>query len=46
MYGNDFPREMFNVKYSRQYAVGRLARQPKRGVERVHRSHGLEVEKI
>jgi len=43
---DDFPREMFSVKYNRQYAIGRFAREPKRGVERVHRSHGLNVEKI
>ena len=46
MYGDDFPREMFSVKYRRQYAVSRFAREPQRGVERSHRSHGLKVEKI
>jgi hypothetical protein len=46
MYGDDFPREMFIVEYSRQDAVGRFTREPKRGVERAQRSHGLKVEKI
>jgi len=46
MHRDDFPREMFSVKYSRQYAVGRLRREPKRRVECAHRGHGLKVEKI
>ncbi len=41
---DDFPREMFSVKYSRQYSIGRFPREPKRCVERVHRGHGLKVQ--